>query len=610
MKNILKGAFIIVFSASLVSVAGCKKFLDQTPITEVGSDVVFSDVPSTYRALIAAYSRLTGDQGYGTRLSLYYPYDNDEMVGAAGTQDDRRALTRLNPSPSNSELENPFNQIFRGIEYSNICIYNIPKMTMYSNGTEQEKKQLQRMYGEALTLRAQYYFEAIRNWGDLPVHFKPAYVQATEDPLPRRTDRDSLYDVILDDLKTASSLVPWRNELAAIGDPVDERITKGTVKGLRARIALFRGGFSLRGRGPGLGTMERRSDYLTYYQMARAETNEIMNSGQHSLAPNYKILWRDVVCAHGITDPNGELMFQVTGAPGTGAQADTKVGFYNGPRLTTATNGTIGNAGVNPLPTYFYSFDSLDTRLFVTIAPYNLAADGLTKVGQAITSMNDGKYRRDWVTNPRPSPTDATQYLGLKWQILRYADVLLMFAEAENEINGPTSAAYNAINMVRRRGFGKAITTPDAVVDLPAGLNKGDFFTRVVNERSYELGGEGVRKYDLIRWNLLNAKVLETRAELTAFALGTGRWANTPTRMFFLNNSQQDDKSLWANSFYSSTAPTAVTGATSATWRSSAINTNTLARFASGYTQGKSELVPLPLATVTNNPNLKQNPGN
>ncbi|MFZ1260465.1 MAG: RagB/SusD family nutrient uptake outer membrane protein, partial [Chitinophagaceae bacterium] len=78
---------------------------------------------------------------------------------------------------------------------------------------------------------------------------------------------------------------------------------------------------------------------------------------------------------------------------------------------------------------------------------------------------------------------------------------MLMFAEAENEISGPTAAAYSAINQVRRRGFGKPINIVDATVDIPAGLSKPDFFKAIVRERALELGGEGIRKYDLIRWN-------------------------------------------------------------------------------------------------------------
>ena len=85
--------------------------------------------------------------------------------------------------PGNAQITNPFNQLFQGIEFANLCIENIPKMDLYTNGTEEEKKKLKRMYGEALTLRAQYYFEAIRNWGDLPAHFEPAYI-LSQKPIP------------------------------------------------------------------------------------------------------------------------------------------------------------------------------------------------------------------------------------------------------------------------------------------------------------------------------------------------------------------------------------------------------------------------------------------
>jgi hypothetical protein len=84
--------------------------------------------------------------------------------------------------------------------------------------------------------------------------------------------------------------------------------------------------------------------------------------------------------------------------------------------------------------------------------------------------------------------------------MLRYSDVLLMFAEAENEINGPTQAAYNAVNMVRRRGFGKPVNTPDTLADLPAGLGEFDFMNAIRKERFCEFAYEGLRKHDLLRW--------------------------------------------------------------------------------------------------------------
>jgi hypothetical protein len=610
----------ITASVLMLTIGACKKFLDQKPITEASAEVVFKDVPSTLKAIAGVYSRMVGDAGYGIRLSLYYTVDNDEMQGPTGAGDnDRRDIARFAATSGNAQITNPFNQLFQGIEYANHCIANIPNMAMYTNGSDQEKKQLKRMYGEALTLRAQFYFEAIRNWGDLPAHFEPAADMALTNPFPSRTSTDTLYNRILADLLTAEDLVPWRNEVTSIGDVLDERITKGTVKGLRARFALYRGGYSLRQT----GGMQRSADYQTYYQIAKKECDDIIKSGQHTLNTSFKALWKDQVCAHAVTDPQGELMFQASAIGNTAAE-DTKLGYYNGPRVNN-----LGNSSVNPLPSYLYLFDSTDQRRDVTVCTYFTTTAG-NRTGQALTNMTDGKYRRDWITNPSYGPTDAIQYFGLKWQILRYADVLLMFAEAENELNGPTTDAYNAINTVRRRGFGKPMGTPDVTVDIPAGLAKADFFKYVVRERSLELGGEGVRKYDLIRWNLLGTAIAESRANMikmsTVAAMVNPTYmapyptycisTTLPAKMYYYSSTTADNNNiggLYFNSLYKTAQSATPAGTTSVKWLTTDITasgtTSPVSRFATNYVAGKSELLPIPQPARDANISMTQNPG-
>ncbi len=612
---------IIAATFMLFIVCGCKKYLDQQPITAFSQSVVFSNVANATQAVAGVYSRLVGDAGFGIRLSLYYTVDQDETQGPTGAGDnDRRDIARYAATSGNAQLVNPFNQLFQGIEFANTCIDNIPAMSMYNGGSAQEQKQLRRLYGEALTLRAQFYSEAMMIWGDLPSHFQSAASQALVIQFPGRTDKDSIYDVLLADLKTAEDLVPWRNELPSIGDNIDERISKAAVKGLRARIALYRGGYSLRKS----GTIVRGTNYLNYYQIARDECNDIMNSGQHNLNPSYRALWKDQVCGHAVADPDGELLFQAS-AYGLSGTEDTKLGYYNGPTV----NG-LGNKSINVLPNYFYLFDSLDLRRDVTCTPYNVAANGSTKVGQAITAICDGKYRRDWVTNPTILPTNQVQYLGLKWQILRYADVLLMFAETENEINGPTTAAYNAVNMVRRRGYGKPVSIADGVADLPAGLSKAAFFQAIVRERSLELGGEGVRKFDLLRWNLLAAAISESKANMLkmstltpmvnpSYMAGFPSYsisATLPIAMYYFSSTTSDNNNiggLWFNSLYKTAPTTTPAGTTKVVWLSTAIatagTTSSLGRYATNFVTGKSELMPIPQPAVDANINMTQNPG-
>jgi hypothetical protein len=325
------------------------------------------------------------------------------------------------------------------------------------------------------------------------------------------------------------------------------------------------------------GVMRRTDDYLTYYQIAKEECADIIASGVHQLNPNYKDLWKNKVCARAVTDPQHELMFQV-GAIGSSAVADTKLGYYNGPTV----NG-LGNKSINILPTYFYSFDSTDTRRDVTCAAYAVGSDGATKTGVGATAIVDGKYRRDWLSNPTVLPSDAVQYFGLKWQLIRYSDVLLMFAEAENELDGPTAAAYDAVNQVRRRGFGLPLSTASDK-DLAAGLNKTAFFEALIKERSFELGGEGLRKYDLIRWNLLGTKIQETRAALADLQARTGRYTDFPTSMYYKNGTTADDANIFANSLYAPTPSTsnAPPNATRVAWIGSSITTTILARYAVG----------------------------
>jgi hypothetical protein len=632
--------FIILLSVSLVvTTESCKKYLDQQPITSVGPDVVFNSVDNARSALVGVYAQLTGDLGYGLRLSLYFPVGTDEMQGPTGAADgSRRDFPLYATTPTNNNMFQPFTQLFKGIQYANLCIANIPAMDLYENGSDQERKQLQRMHGEALTLRAQFYYEAIRNWGDLPAHFESAEVLATKDPFPSRTDRDVLYEHLLDDLKKAEDLVPWRNEVSSIGDAADERITKGTVKALRARIALARGGYSLRQD----GTLKRGSNFQTYYQIAKDETNSIISSGQHSLNPSYKDLWKNQVGAKVANDPNGELMFQATGI-GRTATADTKMGYYNGPPVVNlATQATAtGNSGVLILPTYFYLFDSLDTRRDVTCAAYTdtLAPDGTTfyKRGAAINGVFDGKYRRSWINPPLPAGSYANNYSSTKWQIIRYSDVLLMFAEAENELNGPTAAAFNAINMVRRRGFNKPINAADPTVDLNA-LSKDEFFKALVRERSLELGGEGVRKFDLIRWNMLATAISETKANLTKMGAATAMTppsymappppyvfvaANLPDTVYFRGRTTSDDLNiggLIVNSLYKlrpKGTPTP-SGTVKTAWVTKDISVGTgtavtLNHYANNFVTLKSELLPIPQDAITAygsfSSNMKQNPG-
>ncbi len=581
---------IAAFMLALVVIPSCKKYLEVEPVSSFGTDYVFNSVINAEKAVIGAYYRLTGDNGYGIRISMYYALDDDIMMGQGGTpypDNERRDIAHYRVTPFNTQLANPFNQMYEGIERSNICIYNIPRMTQYSSGSPSEQAALKRLHGEALTLRAQYYLTLIRNWGDVPAQFQPSSLET--DLFKEKTDRDVIYEQLLNDLELAATLVPWRSEVTR-----DERITQGAVRALRARIALHRAGYSLRRT----GGMQRGSNPEVYYQIAKDECLAIMQSGQHQLHSSFENLFKNHVAGKQL-DPLGEIIWEIAMGGGNSGLGDSKLGYYNGPR-----SNNNGNSALTILPNYFYMFDSTDTRRDVTCVPYFINATGTTvtsRVGRNLVQMVDGKFRRDWIPG---GVATGPQYFGVNWPLIRYSDVLLMFAEADNELNnGPSGQAITAFEEVRKRAYGGDVSLIGTTPTDYAG-----FFEAIVKERALEFGGEGIRKYDLIRWNMLASKLAETKVILNEMSTRQPPYDQLPDYMFYLNDSPT---LTWANSYYQPNfiGNTAPPGYTRVEWVRSSIGTTILTYYAEAFEPGKNELLPVPQASRDANPRLTQDYG-
>jgi hypothetical protein len=583
-------SFIHIFiaaglTAAALQLSSCKRYLTLNPVSSFGPDAVFGTVANAQKAVFGAYQELAGDQGYGIRLSMYYPYDNDCFMGAGGDGDnDRRDLGRYNLTAGNAQLARPFNQLYAGIERANQCIKYIPQMSLYKSGTPQQQGELRRLYGEALTLRAEFFFELVRTWGSVPAEWVPS------SDLPnlflKKTDADSIYLHIIRDLKVAEDLVPWPSGLSALGDPRDERITKGAVKGLRARIALFEGGYKLHTN----QKMERPADYKRFYAIADSECLSVIQSGEYGLDPSFKDLWKNQVDAHQL-DPYREIMFQVAMAGAT-SRTDSKIGYYDGP-----------GGSLTALPTYFYMFDSVDTRRDVTIAAYDIDKDN-TLIPSSLNSLYDGKFRRNWISNPTIDISNKAQNFGINWPVLRYSDILLMYAEAENEIHqGPTAEAVAAYMQVKNRAY--AGNTDQA--GTPPSDYQG-FFNAIVKERALEFGAEGIRKYDLIRWDSLGTKLAETRQKLQDMANQLPPYNNLPEEMYYMPSTSTTNVD-WVTSFYQPAPAFPPAGAQSVSWVNSDLWSGNLTKYAEGFKEGQSELYPIPQSSIDANPNLKQDYG-
>nr|WP_199157447.1 RagB/SusD family nutrient uptake outer membrane protein [Pedobacter sp. ASV2] len=614
MKNkTIQSALMVMAIGALSLTSSCKKYLDVESPSSTTPELVFETPSTTNSALIGVYNRLCGDNGYGNRLSTIYPQTADDFkTSGSYSSSDRRGISMYGASSDNTELANPFAQLYSGIERANLCIKNIPLSKAYTSGSASDKTLMQRYYGEALTLRAQFFYELIRNWGDVPAAFVPsAELPSTNMP---NVNRDNTYDQIIADLKTAEDLVPWRSALTEYGS---FRFTKGAIKGLRARIALARGGYSLRTE---THTMERRADYLKFYQIAYDECLDIMNHrGDHDLNPVYENIFKSL---HGArVDDKHELIFEVA-AFGSNASTDSKLGYYNGIRFNSASTFGSGGAGMNAIPTYFYEFDaSKDCRRDVTIGVFEIVASS-KKIINTLNNFTDGKFRKSWTAF---NGSSASQNFAVNWPILRFADILLMYAEADNEINGaPSAAAIKALQDVQKRAYaGFESQIPATPTD------KSGFFNALVKERLLEFGGEGVRKYDLIRWNLMASKFAETRTKLSALIAGTGQYAGIPDYIYAKEGTYLQGTSVQEvatldlyggtpnNVFITpglgtSSAPSG-SGYTVKNWRKSLteenMNTSTSTGFAYYFEANKKELFPYPKTVLIDNTAMVQNYG-
>lgn len=575
--------------AGLINFTACKHYLDIKPSAKLDEEYVFSTISGAEAAVIGIYSQLLIYQNGPIR---FFPYTADDvMANYNGALDNAmRSIHRYDLRPSNTQLGPTFDGLYVGIDRANVCIREIPLMSMYTSGSIQQQEGLKRLLGEALTLRALFYFDLIRNWGDVPASFTPASEQT--DLFLEKTDRQIIYDRIIKDLAQASELLPWRNDA---GIDVNERITKGAAKALRARIALYAGGYSLRKS----RVMERVSNWKDYYRIANQECKDLdLRRDKHTLNPSFEGVFKTLTSYK--IEPNGEVIFEI----GFSVNNAGMLGYFDGPRYQYPGMISLGGAAqIFLTPSTFYAFEEEDQRRDVTAAPYQTNFITSVRIGRPLSTLPIGKFRIDW-TNP--ALNSGTLSTGINWPIIRFSDVLLMLAETENALHeGPTADAVRVFEEVRTRAYGGDATGIGATP-----TNEIDFQESIEKERLLEFSGEGIRKYDLIRWNKLAAKIEETREELIKMRDKTTPYKTTekPSNMRYMNNSFE---LIWhsASSFYAATPSGSLpSGYANVGWISS-ITAAVVEGYAPFFEANKNELLPIPQTARNVNPKLTQDYG-
>lgn len=544
MKKLIYITGVLVISV----MSSCNEYLEAPGKSTLDESVIFSQPDLAKGAIDGIKVPFAETNSYRGRYLPWYGMNTDvEWHFASDDANDNAALVNYSAQSNNSNMNtenNAWAMMYQGIERANICIEGLRQYGNPEPGTF-----MGHLLGEAITLRAVYYADLLKAWGDVVARFEPINSETLYLP---RTNRDEIYKRLLSDLEEAAELVPWPNETANTTNV--ERINKAFVKGLRARLALAAGGFSQYPDGvrlsndPDLGRQ-------AMYQLALDECLDIIQSGTARLEPSFETLWRKYN-ADDIT-AGGESLWEIPFSPGRGRWLFT---FAVRHRSVDKYTGQPRGGQAGPMPFLYYDYADNDTRRDVTCVPYEWkdvspATDIAEQQPTSIDTWAFGKFRYEWKFEEAGIRVTSSNDDGTNFMYMRYAEVLLMAAEAANELQGPGAAAPY-LKEIRQRAFSQENwpTMVDAYVD---GISsKEDMFDAIVEEHRLEFCGEMQRKQALIRWNLLKTKLDEAKEKLYDLRSRSGGYTDVSPTLYYqigedgeslefygLNRGELDDRS-------------------------------------------------------------------
>ncbi len=519
----------------------CQEYLDAPTQSSMDESTIFSNVELAKGTIDGIKEVMGQTNSYRGRFLTHYGSNTDIEWNNSTSVNGRGDLSRYVNSSTNTDMNRDnvyWAQLYIGIERANVCIRGLRAYGNPEPGTD-----MGQLLGEAITLRTIYYADLLKAHGDIVSRFEPITSETIYLP---KTSRDSIYKHLIADLEEAATLVAWPGETSFTA--TTEMVNKAFVKAFRARLCLMAAGYSQRG-----SSISRSSDpelsVSTLYPIALQECKDVISSGKASLETSFETVWRKN-CEEVIT-AGGESLWEVPFAEGRGRHLFTYGVLHQSKDQYTGQprGGTYG-----PLPNVFYDFDAKDTRRDVTCVPYSWSNSNPAQ--QEIMGINTwyfGKWRYEWMDRKVTSTNDD----GLNKIYMRYAEVLLMAAEIENELNGPAAAAPY-LKELRKRAFEPTdwkTKVDDYIATVSA--SKETMFNAIVDEHAFEFCGEMERKQALIRWNLLGTKMDEAKGKMENLRSQSGEYTNVPSTIYYsylpdgetldiygLERGETEDKSL------------------------------------------------------------------
>lgn len=512
MKTHIKIFASVLAAVAVMSLSSCSEegFFDVKAPSAADESNVYSNYTLSEYAIFSISETFGHTNNYRGRFLPWYGFNTD-VEWYNGTNTTGKQLAQYNPTTNNTQLNldnGPYNEMFVGIERANLAIEGLR-----TYGDIENQPDMAYLLGEALTLRAMIYYDLIKAWGDVPARFEPIN---SDNIFMAKSSRDTIFVHILADLEEAINYLYWPGQSTQTA--TTDRINKAFACGLYARIALFASGYALRPENGTVGTGNvgsvRKTDEpqlqaSVLYPNALKYLKMVIESGTAHLESSYEQLWRNFN-NYDLT-AGKEVLYSIPFSDGRGRWNYHFAGSHEG----TAYIGTAANRGgdVGPVPTLYFKYEAQDTRRDVSCVNFNWIEDGQEPAG--IDMWYFGKYRFEWMdVQPYGGGNDD----GLKPVVMRYSDILLMAAEITNEL-GNLNEAKDFLSQVRERAYAG---NESMVTNYINGLaDKNAVFNAIVDERALEFVGEFLRKADLIRWNLLNTKLDEAKAEMTALAQRT-----------------------------------------------------------------------------------------
>ncbi len=426
--------------ASLTLVLSCKDFLELAPISSSSAEGFYKTDADFMQAVNGAFATLANQYGYGYYLLFAdLRADNTTMLGPGGGSEQQKiSFDNFSLDPTNEHLLTYWRVAYSAIQKANGVFSNI-------EGADFDQGKKDQYKGECLAIRALTYFNLVRIFGGVPL-VTSGDVNISESYNTPRSSSDEVYALITADLTEAAGLLPETY-------PEDETgsVSKGAAQTLLGQVYL---------------TMHNYTDAVTQF-------SAVINSGTYSLLPKYEDNFT------GTNQGNSEAVWQILFKSGTADLGSNYPNWFAPIGSEGALTSTGGAYGFNqPTMDIYNSYPDGDLRRDVSIGL------GYTNTQGTYVPSNYVKLYVDHSDGDGYADSDCD------WNVFRYSHVLLMGAEAINEVNnGPTAEAYSYINAVRERA---------GLADL-SGLSQNDFRIAVYQEERLEVAFEGHRWFDLIR---------------------------------------------------------------------------------------------------------------